>query len=82
MKWSQANALGYLATSLALTLAIGLCQPLVGQEGEAGELETERDSFTQALTLVGKGRFAIESAHSFIDNKNAKETHTPRSIRP
>lgn len=73
---SQRDTLKYLTASLILALIAGISQPLAAQEDEVEELETERDSFTQALTLVGKGRFAVESAYSFIDNKDAKETHS------
>ena len=48
----------------------------IAQEGGAEALETERDSFTQALGTMAQGRFMVESAHTFIDNKNAKETHS------
>ncbi len=75
MKWSKWIFLTPMAT-LTLMLVASLGSPLKAQEDEVEEFETERDSFTQALTLVGKGRFAVEAAHSFIDNKEAKETHS------
>jgi hypothetical protein len=50
--------------------------PASGQEGESDELETERDSFTQALSTMKRGRLMVESAYSFIDNKASKETHS------
>src|SRR5262245_51228429 len=37
-------------------------------EGEPDEIETDRDSFTPATTLAGRGRLIVESAYSFIDN--------------
>ncbi|MCR9294817.1 MAG: transporter [bacterium] len=64
----------YLLSMIMATILC--CLPGFGQEGEVDEIETERDSFTQALSTVGQGRFAVESAWSFIDNKNAKDTHS------
>jgi hypothetical protein len=43
---------------------------------ERDEIETDRDSFTPAITTVGRGRLVIESAYSFIDNRRVKETHS------
>jgi hypothetical protein len=39
-------------------------------------LETDRDSFTPATTTVGLRRSVLEAAHSFIDNRDVKETHS------
>jgi hypothetical protein len=48
------------------------------QEGEAerDEIETDRDSFTPATTITGRRRLILESAHTFIDNRGIKETHS------
>jgi hypothetical protein len=46
-----------------------------GEEGE-DEIETDRDSFTPATTTAGDRRWIIESAYSFIDNRNVPETHS------
>lgn len=40
------------------------------------EIETDRDSFTPASTTAGWGRLIVESAYSFVDNRNAYETHS------
>ncbi|MFN9344522.1 MAG: hypothetical protein ACK6DB_18305, partial [Planctomycetota bacterium] len=45
-------------------------------EKEDEELETDRDSFTPATTTVKLGGVLVESAYSFIDNKNVAETHS------
>lgn len=46
-------------------------------EGEAREpIETDRDSFTPATVIAPRGRFILESAYSFIDNRRAKGTHS------
>src|SRR5262249_27616771 len=45
-------------------------------EGERDEIETDRDSFTPATTLVTPGRFILESAYTFIDNRRVFETHS------
>lgn len=39
-------------------------------------IETDRDSFTPAVTLVGRGRLVVESAYSFIDNRRVEDTHS------
>ena len=46
------------------------------REGEPDEIETDRDSFTPATTVVGRGRLVVEYAYSFIDNRGFKETHS------
>jgi hypothetical protein len=45
-------------------------------EEELDEIETDRDSFTPATTTAARGRVILESAYSFIDNKNVAETHS------
>lgn len=45
-------------------------------EEEEEEIETDRDSFTPATTLVGRRRWVIESAYSFVDNRRVPETHS------
>lgn len=45
-------------------------------EQERDEIETDRDSFTPATRLVGRGRMIVESAWSFLDNRGVKETHS------
>jgi len=47
-----------------------------GGRQERGEMETDRDSYTPATTIVGRGLFILESAYSFIDNRGVKETHS------
>ncbi len=42
---------------------------------EDDEIETDRDSFTPATSVVGHKRLVIESAYSFIDNRGVPETH-------
>jgi hypothetical protein len=42
----------------------------------AEHLETDRDSFTPATTTVDRGRWIIESSHSFIDNRRAPDTNS------
>jgi hypothetical protein len=43
---------------------------------EPDEIETDRDSFTPATTIAGRGRLIVESAYSFVDNRRIKETHS------
>jgi Putative MetA-pathway of phenol degradation len=52
-------------------------ESLVGAgNGEADEIETDRDSFTPATTVTPRGRFIFETAYSFVDNRGVKETHS------
>ncbi|WP_425615885.1 transporter [Anatilimnocola sp. NA78] len=46
------------------------------EEEEEDEIETDRDSFTPAVTTTPWGRLIVESAYSFIDNDNVAETHS------
>lgn len=52
--------------------------PMLTELGEvfADEIETDRDSFTPATTLVGRGRGMVESSYSFLDNRTGVETHS------
>src|SRR5262245_34326343 len=43
---------------------------------ERDEIETDRDSFTPATVIAPRGRFILESAYSFIDNRGSPETHS------
>ncbi|QDU97709.1 transporter [Lignipirellula cremea] len=45
-------------------------------EEEPDEIETDRDSFTPAVTTAGAGRIIVEAAHSFVDNRSVAETHS------
>lgn len=48
-----------------------------GAEDESdGEIETDRDSFTPATTVVGYKRLVVESAWSYIDNRSVAETNS------
>lgn len=53
--------------------------PLLSQDNEGGEeehLETDRDSFTPATTVVGSGRFMFESSYSYLDNRDTADSHS------
>lgn len=43
---------------------------------EADEIETDRDAFTPASSLVGRRRAVVEAAYSFVDNRRGFETHS------
>ncbi len=45
-------------------------------EADEEELETDRDSFTPATTVVGDRRWLLESSYSFIDNRTTAESHS------
>lgn len=69
------------ALALFLTAAVAQAQTAPVAEPawpfeERDELETDRDSFTPAVTTAGRGRFIFESAYSFLDNRGVKETHS------
>lgn len=68
--------------SIACLFALVLLPTVsVGQEageeaGESKEIETDRDSFTPSTSTVERGRWVLESAYSFIDNRRVYETHS------
>jgi hypothetical protein len=39
-------------------------------------IETDRDSFTPSTKTAGRGRLILESAYSFLDNRNRPDTHS------
>lgn len=45
-------------------------------EIEDEELETDRDAFTPAMTTVRFQNLVVESAYSFIDNRESHDTHS------
>lgn len=48
-----------------------------GESAESeDEIETDRDSFTPATTVAGRGRTIFESAYTFIDNRRTFDTHS------
>lgn len=48
---------------------------------EEDHIETDRDSFTPATTIVGQGRSILEFAYSYIDNRDVFDTHSfPESL--
>ncbi len=65
----------FLAILLAASIAIAASNA-AGQEGEGDHIETDRDSFTPATTVAGRERLIVESAYSFIDNRDVAETHS------
>jgi hypothetical protein len=46
------------------------------EPSEEEPIETDRDSFTPATTTANAGRLIVESAYSFVDNRDVKETHS------
>ncbi len=54
----------------------GWAQRRGGEGGAEEPIETDRDSFTPATTVVGRGRLLVESSYSFIDNRDTFETHS------
>ena len=46
------------------------------EKEEKDEIETDRDSFTPATTVVGRKRLVIESSYSFIDNRTVPDTNS------
>jgi hypothetical protein len=47
-----------------------------GEEEPDDEIETDRDSFTPATTVVGYKRLVVESAWSYIDNRSVADTNS------
>ncbi|MCE9530135.1 MAG: transporter [Planctomycetes bacterium] len=46
------------------------------REAPKDRIETDRDSFTPAVTTVGQNRFVLEAAYSFVDERRVAETHS------
>jgi hypothetical protein len=71
----------WTAAALALFAA---SWPALAQSTEAGrgrlapsrEIETDRDSFTPAVSTVDRGRVIFETAYTFLDNRRFKETNS------
>jgi hypothetical protein len=51
-------------------------EPSAVFEQRQEEIETDRDSFTPATTVVGRGRTVLESSYSFIDNRTSADSHS------
>ena len=62
--------------TLTLALVVLNASASAQEEREGEEIETDRDSFTQSLSLAPQGRIITEAAWTFVDNKEAKETHS------
>ncbi len=65
--------------------AVGPLAPVIAQTTDveatstapaARELETDRDAFTPATSVVGKRLIVVESSYSFIDNRNVADTNS------
>jgi hypothetical protein len=50
--------------------------PEAGENPFEDEIETDRDSFTPATSVVRKGKTILESAYSFVDNRGVRESHS------
>jgi hypothetical protein len=46
------------------------------ESSSSDHIETDRDSFTPSTRTVEQRRFIVESSYSFIDNRDASETHS------
>jgi hypothetical protein len=65
-----------LLTIIAVASFALAASAALAQDGEPDLIETDRDSFTPATTTAGAGRLVLESGYSFIDNRDAAETHS------
>lgn len=75
------HSLGPFAEALEREPEGRIVEPAEPGQGESAEdeeehLETDRDSFTPATTLVGRGRTMIEGSYSFIDNRSGVDSHS------
>jgi len=61
-------------TTGAFNTLVGAAREERAEEGD--EIETDRDSFTPASTVVGRRRAVVEAAYSFLDNRRGLETHS------
>lgn len=53
-----------------------LGQETVAEPEKRDEIETDRDSFTPAITTAGRGLTILESAYTFSSNRHANEGHS------
>ena len=74
--WSARLLLATTALFATPLLARGQNRPASAIASETDEIETDRDSFTPALTTVGRRRTQLETAFSFIDNRRAPNAYT------
>lgn len=51
-------------------------EPDEAAEADDDELETDRDSFTPATTVVGRGRILAETSYSYVDGREGRQTHS------
>jgi hypothetical protein len=70
------SAISVRKSFLTAAALVMIAAVAAGQEGGGEPLETDRDSFTPATTVAGGGRLILESAYSFIDNRDAAESHS------
>lgn len=67
----------HVLSLLLLSIAMFVVAPVaIAQEREAEHIETDRDSFTPSTVTARPGRLVVESAYSFIDNRDVPETHS------
>ena len=57
-------------------ISSGYAQEGDGENPFEQHLETDRDSFTPSTRTVDAGLWIVESSYSFIDNRDAKDTHS------
>jgi hypothetical protein len=62
--------------SLIAMLLLLAAPQAIAQEAGKEPIETDRDSFTPAVTTAGAGRLILEAGYSFIDNRGVPETHS------
>lgn len=68
--------LGNLAGSAETAGEAGDAEREAAEDDEEDEIETDRDSFTPAVSVTPTGMFIVESAYSFIDNDRVADTHS------
>jgi hypothetical protein len=68
---------------IGVVLSLGFMPELKAQEWTTQRLtsapeplETDRDSFTPATSVVGPDRTLVETSYSFLDNRRTSETHS------
>lgn len=68
--------------ALLIVTLCAIASPACAQDGRGAapwlesEIETDRDSFTPATTVVDPGRTIVESSYTFADNRHTVETHS------
>jgi hypothetical protein len=76
MAYLSRNLFAMASILAAAVVARGQDRVLDQESATVDEIETDRDSFTPAVTTASAGKCQFEASYSFIDNRRAPAGHT------